>query len=164
MKKVLLFSIACVALLLTGCSGKGESNGSNGNTATPTPTPTPVPVQRLVCSQNVQSVIVNMIADFDNDELTYLGLKYEMDLSAYSDAQINAIKAQDMCGTVKASMQSYTNAFTNCKQGVENKSLLITADFDLDKLASGGLSEKTTLAEAKKELEKQGYKCSVTNK
>ena len=153
MRKVLLFSLLFVALL-TGCSNnEAEGNPLNGGIKGN--------VQRLVCSQKVQTVDVNMIGDFKGDELTYLGLKYTMDLSAYNDAQINAIKAQDMCGTVKASMSTYSSSFTNCKQSVENKNLIITADFDLEKLMTGEIKKEAKLADVKKSLEQQNYSCTI---
>ena len=141
MKKVLFALIAL--LLVTGCGGS---------------------TKRLLCSQKVQTVDVDMIADFKGDELTYLGLKYEIDLTSYTDAQVELVGKQDMCSTVKASMSSYTNAFTNCKQKIDNKILVITADFDLDKLVGADISKKTSIEEAKKELEKQNYSCTVSNK
>lgn len=157
MKKVLLFSVLFLALFLTGCSSDSDKESNpldiGGNTI--------VKEKRLVCSQKVQTVDVDMIADFKGDELTYLGLKYEMDLSSYNDVQINAIKAQDMCITVKNSMQSYTNAFTNCKQDVVDKVLVITADFDLDKLITGDIKRETKIEEVKKALESQNYSCTI---
>ena len=165
MKKILLFSTLVVALLITGCGKDNkEAEGLNELVTTPTPTVAPANNKRLLCEQKVQTVDVDMIADFEEDELTYLGLKYEMDLSQYTDAQINAIKAQDMCATVKASMATYTDSFTNCKQSIENKMLLITADFDLDKLVGTDLSRKTSIELAKAELEKQNYSCTISNK
>ena len=161
MKKILLFTTLFMAFLLTGC---GNDNSAFGNYNDSDSTPVPVNSKRLLCEQKVQTVDVDMIADFENDELTYLGLKYEMDLSQYNDLQINAIKSQDMCGTVKASMSGYTNSFTNCKQSVENKKLLITADFDLDKLVGSDISRKTNIEDAKSGLEKQNYSCTISNK
>ena len=117
--------------------------------------------KKLVCSQKVQTVDVQMLADFKGEELVSLGLKYEMDLSAYSDAQVGLIGAQDMCTTVKASMASYTNAFTNCKQKIENKVLIITADFDLNKLLTGDIKKEAKFDEVKASFEKQNYKCTV---
>lgn len=157
MKKVLLFSLVIIASFITGC---GNNNGTN-----PLDNINSLDVvskeERLVCSQKVQTVDVNMIADFKEDELTYLGLKYEMDLSNYNDIQINAIKAQDMCGTVKQSMSGYTDAFTNCKQGVENKVLVITADFDLDKLIVGDIKKEAKIEDVKAGLESQNYSCTI---
>ncbi len=143
MKKVLLFGIMFAVVFLTGCQK----------------------TTRLVCSQSVTSsgleVSVDMIADFGEEELVYLGLEYGMDLSAYTDAQVDLINKQDMCSSVKANMSSYAEAFTNCKQSVSNKKLKITADFDLDKLMNSGLSRKTNADEAKTVLEKQGYTCVI---
>ena len=169
MKKILLFSTLFIALLLTGCGNDDKSasdiiNGLKGGEITPTPTAVPSNNKRLVCNQKVQTVDVNMIADFDDEALTYLGLKYEMDLSAYSDAQINAIKSQNMCKTVKDSMSNYTDSFTNCKQSVVDKKLLITADFDLDKLVGADISRQTSISLAKAELEKQNYVCTISDR
>lgn len=143
MKKYLfVIGLACL-LVLTGCGKKEE--------------------KRLICTQKVLTVNVDMIADFKEDSLDYLGLKYTMDLSEYNDEQIDAVAKQDMCTSVKASMSAsgLGEAFTNCKQGVNNKMLEITADFDLDKMVGDDLSRKTSVEEAIKELEKQGYTCKV---
>lgn len=143
MKKYLfVIGLSCL-LVLTGCGKKDE--------------------KRLICSQKVLTVNVDMIADFKGDNLEALGLKYTMDLSEYNDAQIKAVSAQDMCASVKASMSAsgLGEAFTNCKQGVNNKILEITADFDLDKMVGDDLSKETNVEEATKELEKQGYTCKV---
>ena len=158
MKKVLLLGTLFMALLLTGC---GNGNGAFGDIINNEETPVPVTGKRLLCTQKVQTVDVNMIADFRGDELTYLGLKYEMDLSEYTDAQIAAIGAQDMCSTVKASMSTYTDAFTNCKQSVANKVLVITADFDLYKLITGDIKREAKIEYVKAGLEKQNYKCTI---
>ena len=158
MKKILLFSMLLLAIVLTGCGSNTNNQNSGGNDE-------PVLAgKRLVCSQKVQTVDVNMIADFKENELTYLGLKYEMDLSGYTDVQIKAIGEQDMCSTVKKSMSSYTDAFTNCKQKLENKTLLITADFDLDKLVGADISKNTSIDVAKASLEKQNYSCTISDK
>lgn len=143
MKKYLfIIGLSCL-LVLTGCGKKEE--------------------KRLICSQKVLTVNVDMIADFKGDNLEALGLKYTMDLSEYNDEQIKAVSDQDMCASVKASMSAsgLGEAFTNCKQGVNNKILEITADFDLDKMVGDDLSKETNVEEATKELEKQGYTCKV---
>lgn len=143
MKKIFLFTLLFIALFITGCGSDGGSG------------------KKLVCNQKVQTVDVNMIADFNGDELTYLGLKYGMDLSEFTDYQIELIAGQDMCATVKTSMAQYTNAFTNCKQNVENKTLIITADFDLDKLMTGDIKKEAKIEDVKTALEKQNYKCTI---
>ena len=144
MKKVFLFSSLLLVLFLTGCSSSDK---------------------KLVCNQSVTSsgvvVSVDMITEFSGDEVSRIGLEYGVDLSSYTDAQISAISSQDMCTSVKAQMASYANAFTNCKQDVSNKKLKITADLDVDKLAGIGLSKKTTVDEAKKAYESQGYTCTI---
>ena len=99
-----------------------------------------------------------MILNFKDDKIDAMGLKYTMDLSNYSDAQISAISAQNLCTTVQAAMGTYSQAFTNCKQNMEDKNLVITADFDLDKVP-GAKEDNSTKEEILKSLETQGYKC-----
>ena len=142
MKKYLLVGVLLATLLLTGCGGSANT-------------------KRLLCTQKVQTVDVNMIADFEGDLLTYLGLKYEMDLTQYTDAQIELIGKQDMCSVVKTSMANYTSAFTNCKQSVDSKVLIITADFDLDKLITGDIKKEAKIEDVQAGLEKQNYKCTI---
>ena len=137
MKKICLFTtLVAILLLVTGCGSKNE----------------------LVCSQSVSGVKVDMILNFKDDKVDAMGLKYTMDLSNYSDAQISAISAQNLCSTVQAAMGTYSSAFTNCKQKMENKDLIITADFDLAKIP-GGTEVNSTRDEIVKSLESQGYKC-----
>ena len=137
MKKVVLFSALFLALLLTGCSS----------------------TKRVVCSQKVATVDVDMIMDFKNDVISYMGLKYTMDLSEYSDDQIKEVESRDLCVNVKAAMSTYKDAFKNCKQGMQGKELVITADFDIDKLPGASSGKKVSMEDAIKSLETQGYKC-----
>lgn len=148
MKKVLLLGVLLVSVFLTGC------NGGLGGKAK----------KELVCNQKVQTVEVIMISDFEDDVMTYFGLKYDMDLSAYNDSQIDLVGKQDMCSVVEKSMASYTNSLTNCKQKIENKRLIITADFDLDKLISSDIKKEANINEMKKALEKQSYSCIIQDK
>ena len=156
MKKLMFLSTLLFAIVLTGCSNNQNSGGNDK----------PVQViKRLTCSQKVQTVVdVNMIADFNDSGLAYLGFEYKMELGSYTDEQIKAIGAVDMCGTVKATLGTLKDAFTNCKQSVENKALNITADFDLNKLVGSDISKTTSIDTAKEQLEKQNYSCTISNK
>ena len=138
MKKLCFFSVLLViTLLVTGC----------GNT------------KRIVCSQKVSIVDVDMIIDYKDDKLSAMGLKYSMDLSSYTDDQIKQVTSQNLCSTVQAAMSTYSNAFTNCKQSLNGKTVVITADFILEKLPGyqSGVDEK--MEDAIEGLEAQGYKC-----
>ena len=142
MKKYLLILFILV-LALTGC-GKKENS--------------------LVCSLKVETIDVFMHADFKDDNLDYLGLEYQMDLNEYSDSKIELIENEDMCETVKTSMDDsgLGEAITNCKQVInENKILEITADFDLDKMIDAEISRKTSVDEIIEELSEQGYTCEI---
>ena len=150
MKKTLFIGVLLGLLFVTGCGVKDIIGGKDE--------------KRVTCSQKVQTVDVNMIADYTDDELSYLGLKYNMDLSAYTDAQISLIKGQDMCSVVKSNMSTYSAAFENCKQAVENKVLVITADFDLSKIVTDSNKSETTKESMITSLEKQGYTCVTTDK
>ena len=119
MKKVVLFSALLTVLFLTAC----------GSSKT-----------KVVCNQKVSIVDVDMIMEFEKETLSAMGLKYTMDLSSYSDDQINQVKSQNLCSSVQAAMGTYASAFTNCKQEMSGKNLVITADFILDKLQDRDLA------------------------
>ena len=139
MKKLYFFSaLLVVTLLVTGC----------GNST------------RVVCSQKVSIVDVDMIIDYEDDKLSVMGLKYTMDLSTYTEEQIKQVTSQNLCSNVQAAMSTYSDAFTNCKQNLNGKSVVITADFILEKLPGyqSGATEK--MEDAIKALEAQGYKCT----
>ena len=139
MKKLgLLCALFVIALLVTGCKGKDE----------------------VVCTQSVSGVKVDMTMDFTDNKLNSMGLKYSMDLSSYSDEQVKQVENQNLCSNVKIAMGSYGNAFKNCKQNMSNKNLVITADFDINKLPGAQDGEKDSKEAAIKGLESQGYKCT----
>lgn len=116
--------------------------------------------QKLVCKQTSQGVDIQFNVGFKGNTIDTMDFSYDMDLSSYSDLQINAIKGQDFCNIVKKSMSQYSNAFTNCNQNIENKHLNVTAAFDVDKLANNVLDKLTSPKSAKSDLEKQGYTCN----
>ena len=58
-------------------------------------------------------------------------------------------------------MSSYKDAFTDCKQNITDKHLKVSSVLDVDKIAKNILDKMTTPAKTKKELEKEGYKCTV---
>ena len=139
MKKLYLFgTLLVVALFITGCGKKDE----------------------VVCTQSVSGVKVDMIMSFKDDKLDTMGVNYSMDLSNYSDDQVKQIESQNLCSSVQAAMGTYGTAFTNCKQSLENKKLLVTADFDIEKLPGASNGQRDTKEQAIKGLESQGYKCT----
>ena len=144
MKKIFVFSLILFVVALTGCS--------NGNS------------KYLDCNQSVTNSgiksDVNIHGTFEGEDIVDYGIRYDMDLSSYSDIYIKAIETQDMCTSVKSAMSSYSNSITNCKQKIENKHLVITADYDLKVLLEAA-TKKPTIESLKTELEKQNYACII---
>ena len=137
MKKVVLLSALVIALFTTGCSSKKE----------------------LVCTQALQGVSVDMILGYENDKLLSLGFKEEIDLSSYSDSDIDAVMAQDYCPIAKQSIGQLADAFINCKQSKSGKKLILTGEFDIEKIPTTEENITKSMDEAAKELEKQGFSC-----
>ena len=131
----------CSTLTLTGCGGSNKET-------------------KLVCTQTMSGVDIEIDAVFKNDEVSTVDFSYEMDLSKYSDTQIEAIGKQDFCKIVKGAIGSYKDAFGNCNHEVKDKKLSLTASLDPDKLESAGLSKKSTPEQGKKSFESQGYECT----
>ena len=137
MKRIVLFSTLFVALLLTGCSNN---------------------TKKLVCTQNLTGVDVKMIMDYDSkDNLTYVGFEEILDLSVYSDEEIETLKSQDYCPSVKESVGELGDAFKNCTQDISNKKLTLKGEFSIDKLPSN--HDIRSYEKAVEILEEEGYKC-----
>ena len=142
MKKLILGSILLFGvLLLTGCGSQKEA--------------------LLRCTATQSGVDVNLNVKFIGKKVDKMDLSYNMDLSGYNDTQINAIGNQDFCTSVKNAMSQYSDAFTNCKQNISNKHLVVTADFDIDKIATSELDKMSSVEDAKTGLESAGYTCTV---
>ena len=118
--------------------------------------------KKLVCTQTQSGVDIELTVAFKGNEVSTIDFGYGMDLSKYSDTQIEAIGKQDFCSTIKSIMGSYKDAFGNCKFEItKSKQLSLTASLDPDELGSSGVSKKSTPEQAKKSFESQGYKCST---
>lgn len=142
MKKIFLGTVTLFAtlLLVTGCSLGGEKT--------------------LSCDQSTSGVDINITTNFKGNKIDTMNLKYGMDLSSYTDAQIKAIEGQDFCKLVKSAMTGMEKSFGNCKQNIENKQLSVTATLDVSKLEGFDISTKSTFSDVKKSLESSSFKCT----
>ena len=138
-KILLTVTLLAFGLLLSGC----------GNKTT------------LTCGLTQQGVGVEMKLGYDSDKIESFLVEYSMDLSEYTDTQINLLKDQDFCSRIASSFGSYGMAFTGCKQEVKNKELRIYTDVDLKKLDSDALDEVKTVEAARLSLETSGYICKT---
>ena len=142
MKKYgVILMVVVLSLVLVGCS--------TGNK------------KKLVCTQNASGVDIEFNVGFVGNSIKTIDFNYDMDLSSYTDEQIGLLKEQDFCTSVKSAMSSYKDAFTDCKQNITDKHLKVSSVLDVDKIAKNILDKMTTPAKTKKELEKEGYKCTV---
>lgn len=141
MKKGFLLSLLlAVVVLSTGCASKEA---------------------KLVCKQTASGVDVTFNVDFAGKVIKNMDFSYDMDLSKYSDAQIEAIGKQDFCSRVKSSMSTFKDAFSNCNQEISSKHLNVKAELDVNKVAKDYVSKIAKPESAKAELEKVGYTCTI---
>ena len=142
MKKIGLVTLAVfMTMLLSGC---GEKK------------------QMLSCTQTPQGVKVEFNVGFKGNVIETMDFNYDVDLNEYTDEQIESIKKQDFCSTIKESFSDYKEAFTNCNHAVEsNKHLKVSAELLVDKIAKNALDKMTSVDEAKKSLEAEGYTCVI---
>ena len=139
-KSVILFCfVSACFFLLTGCDNKTI----------------------LKCTMNSNGVDTNFNIGFNGNKIEKMDLQYLMDLTNYSDSQIDVLKDQDFCIGLKSDMEEFKEAFANCNQKLEDKKLNIVADFDVNKISSSQLSKMQTPENAKKDLENSGYKCTI---
>ena len=111
----------------------------------------------LTCTQKVSTVDVELVANFTGNKINAMSMKYDMDLSAYSDTLVNTIAKQYYCKTVQNAMSQFT--LVGCKQSVEDKHLLVSSGIDITKISSKDLTGSP--AATKTALEKQGYTCTL---
>lgn len=136
---VLAVAVVAVVAFVTGC-GKKET---------------------LTCTQTTSGVDITFNVGFEGSTITTMDFAYDMDLSSYSDTTIKYLEKRDWCATVKSSMSDYKDAFTDCKSEIKDKKLNVSSVLDVDKVAKSALGKMKTSRAAKKELEAQGYKCTI---
>ena len=136
---VLAIAFVAVVFLVTGC-GKKET---------------------LVCTQTNSGVDITFNVGFDGNTITSMDFAYDMDLSSYGDTTIKYLEKQDWCSTVKSSMSEYKDAFTDCKSEIKDKKLNVKSTLDVDKVAKSVLGKMKSSKSAKKELEAEGFKCTI---
>ena len=136
MKKKLMGAalFLCGVLCLTGCGG-----GSS----------------KLTCTISQSGVDITLNAGFDGNKVKDMSLRYDMDLSSYSDTQVSLLEKQDYCKSIKASMSQFE--LKNCQQKIANKALKVTSDIDVSKMSDSDLTGSPE--ETKKALEKMGFSC-----
>ena len=126
-------------LLATGCAGKNT---------------------KLVCTQSQSGVDMTFDVNFKGNVVDTMDIKYEMDLSKYTDKQVEAVGKQDFCTKVKSVMGQYKDGFEDCKQSIENKKLTVSSNINVDKIASSTRDKIGSPDATKKEIEQSGFKCT----
>ena len=140
MKKAgLVLTVALMTLLISGC-GK---------------------TQKLSCVQSPEGVNIEFNIGFKGKTIQTMDFNYDYDISALSDNDKESVKKQDFCVQVKEAMKDYKDAFTNCKSNVVKDHLTVSAILDINKIAKNALQKMTSIENAKTELEKQGYSCTI---
>lgn len=119
MKKgiILLFLLAS-PFMLTGCGDKDEDGGSKASKS----------VKTLTCKATVSGLdtTVNIEYNTKDKEVKSAKTSYVMDLSSYTDDQIEQIKKTDLCASFNGEMA------TDCKTTYEDKKLVVNVDMDID--------------------------------
>ena len=163
MKKFFIGALVFVlAIMLTGCSLTKNAKSVKNTIEKRVKTESKA---ELDCKQQVTesglAVDIDFNVDFVNNIIKDIDFSYDMDLSSYNDQQVEAVSNTDLCTVVKDAMPTYKDAFTDCKQRVENKHILIESELDIDKIAKNALEKISKPEAAKKDLEEQGYKCTI---
>ena len=115
----------------------------------------------LKCTNTSSGVDITFLVGFKGNTIQTMDFGYDMNLSEYTDEQVKAISEQDLCPTVKNSMEDYKDAFSKCEQKLDGKHILIDAAFDVSKLTKTYLDRVSTPEAFKSEMEKSGYSCEI---
>ena len=149
--KLAVFAVALMLLVaVTGCDLKKDKESGKSSTK-----------KVVTCTTSVSGVDVEFNMTFEGKKIKGMDFNYDMDLSAYSDAQIKAVGAQDFCSVVKKSFTGFENAFENCDQDIKNKHLVVNSKLDVEKLSSSMKDTMVSPEKAKEGLEATGYTCVI---
>ena len=113
--------------------------------------------KKLVCKMTVEGVETTFNIGFKGNMITTMDFQYYYNLADYTDEQIEGIKKQDFCYSIKDSMPDYKDAFTDCSSKVEEKALNVNAVLDVDKIAKNTLDKMGSIESGKESLEAQGF-------
>lgn len=112
----------------------------------------------LECTMKAASTEMILTANFDGDTVKSMSLKYNLDLSSYSDTMLSYYEKQDLCSTLSKSVSSVFK-MTNCNQKLNDKTMVVTSDIDINSFKESELSGSPEAT--KTALEKQGYTCEL---
>lgn len=166
MKKISLIVLVCLmTVLLTGCKLRDTIKKimveASNNTEEKDTKKEEIAEEKVICLQKQDQIDITFTVTFKATQMTAIDLTYDMDLSEYSDDQINSLRDTDFCTPVQNAMGKYKDAFENCITTIENKNLHLSADFSIDKLEESELNTMSTPKKAKEDLETQGYTCTI---
>ena len=140
--KILLASLMlAMGLMLTGCGSSSDKT--------------------LDCNTTSGGVTAQLKLGYKGNKVNDFKVNYSMDLSQYSDAQIDALKSQDFCSVVSSAFGEYGMGFSGCKQDISNKKLSVNTNIDLNKLDSDVVSGLSNIDDAKTGFELSGYTCTI---
>lgn len=147
MKKILYgVMVLVLGVALTGCSFSKVKSELN-------------------CKQSLEQSGIKIDIDFNVDFLGNviedIDFSYDMDLTKFNDLQIAAVEKTDLCSTVKSAMSQYKEAITGCEQNIKNKHIIVELDMDVNKVAKTPFQKISKPSDAKEELEKGGYTCTL---
>ena len=149
MKKLFLVLGAFLfVLLLSGCDGLAGFAGGKKT-------------QKLVCKMTVDGVETTFNVGFKGNMISTMDFSYFYDLGDYTDEQVEGVKKQDFCYSIKESMPDYKDAFTDCNSKVEEKKLYVNAVLNVDKIAKNTLDKMGSIESGKESLEAQGFTCTI---
>ncbi len=117
--------------------------------------------QVLRCKATESGVDVGYNVTFKGARITKMNLTYDMNLSAYSDQQIDLLRQKDFCEVVQNAMSQYKEAFENCTQSIESKNLHVYSDLNVDKITNNELEKLSSITKSKEGLEEVGYTCTI---
>lgn len=113
---------------------------------------------KLECVYSKDPLKIKINANYKNKKQEAVLYEYSMDFSKENDEFIDLVSEQDFCESI-AEESNGLLVLDDCSQRVENKQIIISASINLD--ASKDDSFKQTKSELKKDLESQGFTCTL---
>jgi len=105
----------------------------------------------LECKEINGNNSAELILKYRNDKLYSMKAYYKMDLSSYSDEQIEEIKKEDTCDEISRSILGI--AAKTCNKNISSKLLTIDIEADISKIKEENLDTVNSITKTKETFE-----------
>lgn len=133
------FIILLFLLFLTGCGKK----------------------QKLECIIDSNELTTEIVFNYNNNKINSIYLKYIYNLEKYDDKNMESFEKQNYCTIVDESSDIFKGAIKKCSQDINNKTLSVDAEININKINSNSFNKDSSINNVKNNFEQSGAFCEI---